>query len=247
MKKIVLYTPIFILMIMHGGHAQKQITYQKLYWIRYYGQYVLSPSWTITLEFEDRRYFKHNRQLYWVLPRINVLYNLGAGWQAAAGFTYYLTTNPADPTKSASLTVPELRPHQEFDFRQQIQKLTIDHRYRLEERWIHHYSGNTLTPGYNFNFRFRYQLQLAYPIINKTRPAGRLTAKLADEIMFNFGHQIVYNAFDQNRIYAGLNYGLSPHIQLELGYLNWFQQRSSGNQYYDRDNIRFTIYHLLNF
>ncbi|PJJ75475.1 uncharacterized protein DUF2490 [Thermoflavifilum aggregans] len=247
MKRSFFYTLIAQIFISSIGYAQKQITHQQLYWIRYYGQYVLSPDWTLTLEVEDRRYFTHNRQLYWVLPRINVLYNLGAGWQAAAGFTYYLTTNPADPEKSSSVTVPELRPHQELDYRQNIRKLTIDHRYRLEERWIHHSSGSELTPGYSFNFRFRYQLQLSYPIINKPQPAGRLTAKLADEIMFNFGHQIVYNSFDQNRIYAGLNYGISPNVQLELGYLNWFQQRSSGNQYYNRDNIRFTLYHRLKF
>lgn len=245
MKKIVLLTPILLAILQKHGYTQKQIIHQQLYWIRYYGQYDLTRRWTLTLEIEDRRFFAHSRQLYWVLPRVNALYQLGAGWQAAAGFTYYLTTNPADPEKSSTVTVPELRPHQELDYQQNISKLIIAHRYRLEERWIHNSSANALTPGYKFNFRFRYQLQLSYPIIYKPQPTGRLTAKLADEIMFNFGHQIIYNAFDQNRVYAGLNYGISPSIQFELGYLYWFQQRSSGNQYYSRNNVRFTIYHRI--
>ncbi|MCL6524895.1 MAG: DUF2490 domain-containing protein [Thermoflavifilum sp.] len=237
----------FLIVFSIPSKAQKQITHQQLYWIKYDGQYTLSPSWKISLEVDDRRFFLHNRQLYWLLPRVSASYTLGDGWRAAIGFTYYLTTNPADPTKSAQVTVPELRPHEELNYRQKIGQLILDHRYRLEERWIHKSSATQLIPGYQFNFRFRYQLQLAYSIISKTDEHGNLTAKLADEIMFNFGHSIVYNSFDQNRIYLGINYSISTHVQLELDYLNWFQQRSTGLQYYDRDFIRFTLFHRMDF
>ncbi len=117
----------------------------------------------------------------------------------------------------------------------------------MEERFIHNSNTKDLTSGYRFNFRGRYQLQLSYVLIDRPDAAGTLSAKVSDEIMFNFGHNIVYNSFDQNRIYAGLNYGISKSIQVELGYLNWFQERSSGNQYYDRDIVRITIYHKISF
>jgi Protein of unknown function (DUF2490) len=227
--------------------AQKQITHQQMYWIRYYGEYILSPKWTSTIEVEDRRFLPTNRQLYWVLPRVNFLYKLGSGWETAAGFMYYLTSNPADPDKPVQVTVPELRPHEEIDYQQKINKLTISHRYRLEERFIHNSSNTSLTPGYTFNFRFRYQLQLAYAIIKKASGAGSMNVRVYDEIMFNFGHSIINNSFDQNRIYAGINYGISKTVQAELGYLNWFQERSSSNQYYDRDIARLTIYHNIDF
>ena len=66
-----------------------------------------------------------------------------------------------------------------------------------------------------------------------------------EEILLNAGKSIVKNTFDQNRIYAALQYGINQKIAIELGYLNSFQQRASGVDYYDRDIIRFSIFHKL--
>lgn len=228
-------------------YAQKQVTHQSMYWIRYYGKYQFSPKWGATLEFEDRRFFHDNRQLNLLLPRVAVTRSLGSGWNAALGFTYFLAANPGDGYKPIAVTAPELRPHEELSYKQKIKDLTISHRYRLEERFVRKSDADHLLSGYNFNFRFRYQLQLQYPLIKKETAAGTLNIKVSDEPMLNFGHSIVRNFFDQNRFYVALNYGISKSIQVELGYINWFQERSSGDQYYDRDIARFTFYHSVNF
>lgn len=227
--------------------AQKQITHQSGYWARYYGKAKLDKKWELDLELEDRRFFKDNRQLNYVLPRLTALYELGEGWTAGVGFTYYLSANPADQNAPVGVTVPELRPHQELDYKQKIGKFGISHRFKFEERFVHKSNATELLDGYTFSGRFRYQLQLSYPLISSGSEAGSLVAKAADEILLNTGHSIVANTFDQNRIYFGLNYGLSKQFQVELGYLNWFQERSSGTQYYDRNIARLTIYHSLNF
>jgi hypothetical protein len=67
-----------------------------------------------------------------------------------------------------------------------------------------------------------------------------------DELMINGGKNVLKNTFDQNRIYAALHYGINKNIALELGYLNSFQQRSSGIDYFNRDIIRFTFFHKIN-
>ncbi len=41
----------------------------------------------------------------------------------------------------------------------------------------------------------------------------------------------VYNTFDQNRIYGAITYQISPNNQIQLGYLNTFQQKNAGDQY----------------
>ena len=66
-----------------------------------------------------------------------------------------------------------------------------------------------------------------------------------EEILLNAGKSIVKNTFDQNRVYAALQYGINPKIAIELGYLNSFQQRSSGIDFYNRDIIRLSIFHKL--
>jgi len=63
--------------------------------------------------------------------------------------------------------------------------------------------------------------------------------------MFNAGKTIIKNTFDQNRIYAALQYGINKNIALELGYLNSFQRRTNGIDYFNRDIIRFSIFHKI--
>ncbi len=227
--------------------AQKQITHQSQYWIRYYGKYQLFPKSEINLEIDDRRFFKNNRQADWVLPRVTVNRKLGAGWSAGVGFTYFNSSNPADPSKPIDVTVPELRPHEELSYRQPIKNLIISHRFRLEERWVHNSSSAELANGYKLSGRFRYQLELQYPLIKKETVAGTLSLKASDEIFLNLGHSIVNNTFDQNRLYVALNYGISCSFQVELGYMDYFQEKSSGMQYYQLNIARLTIYHTINF
>jgi hypothetical protein len=45
--------------------------------------------------------------------------------------------------------------------------------------------------------------------------------------MINGGNKIK-NTFDQNRVYAAVQVGVSPVVALELGYLNSFQEKSKG-------------------
>jgi|GEM_PF-172107 len=225
--------------------GQKQVTHQSQYWGRYFGRYKFSDDWSLNLEFEDRRFFKNNRQSNWFLPRIGVERKLAKGWAVGAGFTYYLASSPQDPEQETVVTAPELRPHQYLTSTQSLGDLGIQHRFQFEERWIHNSTSTQLTDGYHYQGRFRYRLQLKYPLIKEKTAAGTLTAVAFDEILLNVGHNIVANTFDQNRIYAGLNYGISNSFQVELGYLNWFQERSSGQQYYQRDIARLTIYHNL--
>ncbi|UAY56992.1 DUF2490 domain-containing protein [Arachidicoccus terrestris] len=244
------YKPLFWIALGMTGFAspalsQKQVTRQSLYWIRYYGKYKLSDNWGLNLEIEDRHFFKNNRQSNWFLPRVAVERKLGKGWAAGAGFSYYLASNPADPAMETAVTVPELRPHQYLSASQSLGNLAVSHRFQFEERWIHNSTSTKLTAGYHFQGRARYRFQLKYPLIKQNTAAGTLNAIAFDEILLNLGHNIVANTFDQNRIYFGLNYGISKAFQVELGYLDWFQERSSGNQYYHRDIARLTIYHDL--
>lgn len=221
--------------------AQKKVAHQSMLWLRYAGKYQVSSEWTLGLELEDRRFAFPDRQQYWILPKISASRKLGSGWSASLGFIYYLNSSPSNPKESVAIAVPELRPFQEADYKQTIRKLKISHRFLLEERFKRKNDGEHLRSGYGFYFRTRYRLQLQYPL---TR-SDKLKLKVYDEILLNFGHSIVYNTFDQNRIYAGLNYALSGQTQIEAGYLNWFQQKSKGDQYLARDILRLTFYHTL--
>ena len=50
--------------------------------------------------------------------------------------------------------------------------------------------------------------------------------------MVNQGKHIVINQLDQNRIYLGIERGFYKGLSVELGYLHWYQQRPSANQFF---------------
>lgn len=120
----------------------------------------------------------------------------------------------------------------------------MNNRFQVEERFFHNANDEGLQPGTTFNWRFRYRLQGEYNFWKKENQY--LKAIVHDEIMINAGKNIVNNTFDQNRIYAALQYGVNKNIALELGYLKSFQQRASGVDYFNRDIIRFAFFHKIN-
>ena len=143
------------------------------------------------------------------------------------------------------MVVPEIRPFQEFNFTAAISKrLSLGQRLRIDERFIHKNNGKALLDGYDFNFRVRFRLQ-ANMIVSKAISMNQTTLKIANELMVNAGSSIALNPFDQNRIYLGIEQNLGKKASVELGYLHWYQQRSSGYQFFKRDIIRLTLYHRI--
>jgi hypothetical protein len=226
-----------------GLTAQKTVTNQSLYWLRYYNQLTLNSKLVWHNEIEDRRFLENNRQHHLIMHS-RLHYKFFPNADAALGFTYSLQS-PQDQHATIDLVVPEKRIVQEVNLSNPLTKrLIIQQRLRIDERFIHKNNGKELLDGYDFNFRFRYRLQAAYRI-NKLEATNATIIKLSDELMVNAGKNIVYNHFDQNRIYVGIEQGINKTISAELGYLHWYQQRASGNQFFDRDIIRFTLNHKI--
>lgn len=219
----------------------KQVTQQQLIWYAYNNTLELSPKWSLVSEIHERRFMNPDAQHQFV-TRSHLHYALGKNWSASAGFTYFLQS-PQDPNAINKLAVPELRPHIQFDYKQPLDKLIIVHRYRIEKRFFRNTEDGALAEGYSANYRFRYRLGLEYQLATiKKLP---LKVKASNEIHINAGERIINNRFDQNRIYAGLNYAVHKNVAVEAGYLNWYQQRASGSQYFSRDIISFSVHHKI--
>ncbi len=222
--------------------AAKRITHQQLVWFAYFNRVDLGPNWYLVSELQERRFAFPDRQHQFV-TRAHLHRVLAEGWDVSAGFTYFLQS-PQDPRSPSSLVVPELRPHVQVDGRSKLHpRWELLHRYRLEKRFFRNVEGGELSPGYDGWFRTRYRIGVQFKLWNKDERS--LKAVISDEIHFNFGSRVLMNSFDQNRYYAGVVYGFTKEINLGLGYLNWFQQRSTGVDYYDRDIMRFIVEHRM--
>ena len=224
--------------------GQKNVENQQLLWYGYYNKLQINQNWVLNSEVQERHFYQPLVQ-HQLVFRTNLDRRILDDINVSLGFVVFLQS-PNDPESESTLMVPELRTDFGFNAKKKYKYFNVNQRFKVEARFFHQTENNELVGGYQFsNFRMRYQLGLDIPLINK-QDAEKLILKIKDEVMFNFGKNIVKNVFDQNRIYIGLNYPMNKNLAFEAGYLNWFQQRPSGTDFYNRDIIRFSVFHTIN-
>ncbi len=233
---VILFFPEVLL-----AQSGRNVTFQRLQWVRYVNQLTLNKAWSVQTEI-DQRVFLPSLKAHHLVMRSQLRYALSPGIETGLGFTYALQYPQIESSRS-KLVVPELRAQHDITLKHAIGVVKLNHRYMLEERFIRKSAGEELLDGYNFNFRFRYRLMADVPVWKSERRELRVI--VFDEAMLNFGKIIERNVFDQNRVYAGVQFGVSPHLAFEIGYLKWFQQRTSGIDFYNRDITRLSIYHKI--
>ena len=224
--------------------GQKNVENQQLLWYGYYNKLQINKNWVLNSEVQERHFYQPLVQ-HQLVFRTNLDRRVLDDINVSLGFVVFLQS-PNDPESESTLMVPELRTDFGFNAKKKYKYFNVNQRCKVEARFFHQTENNELVGGYQFsNFRMRYQLGLDIPLIKK-QDAEKLILKIKDEVMFNFGKNIVKNVFDQNRIYISLNYPMNKNLAFEAGYLNWFQQRPSGTDFYNRDIIRFSVFHTIN-
>ncbi len=215
--------------------AQKQITHQQQIWYRYNLKISIGELWQIRQEFEDRNFINPSRQFQF-LSRTAVQRNLGKGWNTAIGLAYFEQANPTDPTVKDFTIQRELRPFIEFAYvtkpgEKWILRQRLWTEFRFFQQDDHSYKYN--------NIRVRYRFEGQYIL------SSLLSLFAYDEIFINLGSNIVNNTFDQNRYALGIQITPVKNITFEVSYINWFQQRPSGFEYYQRNIIRLALNHTI--
>lgn len=143
----------------------------------------------------------------------------------------------ASPTEAERPGVREWRVAVRLDQEQRFRRLSYTNHYSLERRWRDLSQTNTFVP----NWRVRYQARIDVPI-RATWVKHIASLTLFDEVFFQFGQAVHSNpnVFDQNRIYGGFTYGLSPSVRVSLGYTYQIQQRNSGREF-DHAHVLFGV------
>jgi hypothetical protein len=134
---------------------------------------------------------------------------------------------------------PEHRLWQQFIVSHPIAGITLNHRFRLEQRFITKSVIENYTfknEGNIFANRFRYFFRGLIPIGGKLGPGTPFVA-VQNEVFLNFGDKSGVNGeyFDQNRAYLAFGLRLSKEFDLEAGYMN---------QYINGRNEAFTNNHI---
>lgn len=209
MKKL-----IFILVLLIGlpqlGYSQESSLGN---WLIYFGNKKINPKWDWHNEVQYRNYNAISDFEQLVL-RTGIGYNLsGNNNNIHLGYGYIFSQNYIDGTNDKE-DIHENRIYQQFITRQNFSRVSIQHRFRFEQRFI----------GDDFRLRFRYFLSLNIALSNKEMIDNTFYLSAYNEIFLNTQGDV----FDRDRIYAGLGFRLNQTARFELGYMN--QLFSNGNR-----------------
>lgn len=221
----------------------KQTSSETQLWSGYFNQARFSNKWGLWADAHLRTKEDLFSNFSQGIIRLGLTYYINDMTKLTAGYAY-VNHFPSDNHKNISQ--PEHRPWQQLQWHTRYTKLRSMQWIRLEERYrrkILH--DDKLADGYLFNFKLRYNFFLQGPLSKKGIVPGSFSWILNDEVHVNFGKEIVYNYFDQNRFFVGIGYHTNSHDQLQMGYMNLFQQLAAGNKYRSLHVLRVFYFHNL--
>lgn len=201
----------------------------------------VSDHWGLWLDMHLRSKEDFVNDLSTGIIRPGITYFANDRLRFTAGYAY-VNFFPADD--HPGMSQPEHRPWQQGYWQVLGKRSRLVNTVRLEERYRRKIkNADELGEGYHFNFRARYNTLLFLPLSSNAFAPNTLSFSVNDEILVNFGKQVVNNYFDQNRLLVGFAYHVTAMDYLHFGYMNLFQQLAAGNQYRMFHVARVYFYH----
>jgi hypothetical protein len=184
-------------------------------WLMYFGNQKINNKWNWHNEVQYRNYNLVG-DLQQLLLRTGVGYNLTENNNnILLGYGYIHSQNYTNSTSKTQSN--EHRLFQQFITRQNFKRVFMQHRYRIEERFLQA----------NFQVRFRYFMGLNVPINKPTMQPKAIYASMYNEIFLNAQSAI----FDRNRLYGALGFVYNKNTKIEVGFMAQSLENKSRNQF----------------
>ncbi|WP_285010247.1 DUF2490 domain-containing protein [Pedobacter faecalis] len=151
-----------------------------------------------------------------ILIRPGLTYFINPKADVTLGYLYTPTFTKI--AGAPDLTLTEHRIWEQFIYKHKISKISVSHRFRLEQRFIERNGQDDL-----FSQRGRYFVRFMLPLQEGAQSftKGPFVA-LQNEVFLNLQNKNELNGhvYDQNRAYIAGGYRISPKLDIEAGYMN---------------------------
>ncbi|AKK74652.1 hypothetical protein OK18_20365 [Chryseobacterium gallinarum] len=182
-------------------------------WYMYFGNNKISKKLNWHNEIQYRN-FDAIGDLEQLLIRTGIGYDLTENNNnVLLGYGFILSQPYVNGEKKENI---EHRIFQQYITKQKFGRFNLQHRYRLEERFLED----------DFRMRFRYMLGLNIPITQKEMLPKTFYASVYNEIFLHFDSPV----FDRNRVYGALGYVINKNMRIEAGYMNQLQENRNRGQ-----------------
>jgi hypothetical protein len=213
LKKYYFITTIFLLLCTIALHAQKSNTGN---WFIYFGNQKINKKWNWHNEVQYRN-FNFMGDLSQLLVRTGIGYNLTENNNNILLGYGFINSQKYLSNSNEKVGTNEHRVFQQFITRQNFNKVFLQHRYRIEERFL---------PN-DFQMRFRYFLGINIPINKPRLEKNAYYFSAYNEIFINAQQ----NIFDRNRLYGAIGYIFNKNIKMEAGYMAQTLESTNRNQF----------------
>jgi hypothetical protein len=172
-----------------------------------FNQTRLHDKWSLHAEAQYRSY-EIAPNIEQLLLRTGVNYHINNSAFATVGYAN-ISNYAFDKDQLDGVQVSENRLWQQFLMRNSIGRFFFEHRYRLEQRWLH---SNNNTRYLN---RVRYLVRMNVPLNKKQIEKKTFFLTFYDEAFLH----LTSTPFDRNRLYGALGYQVTPNCNIQVGYL----------------------------
>jgi hypothetical protein len=212
-SKVRLCCFLLLLLVTANSHAQKTDMGN---WFIYFGNQKINKrlNWHNEVQYRN---FNFAGDLEQLLIRTGLGYDLSENNNNILLGYGYIHSEPYIAGTEDKLKTDEHRIFQQFITKQQFGRVNIQHRYRVEERFLKD----------DFKMRLRYSLSLNIPINKKVMEKNTIYASAYNEIFINTKQ----NQFDRDRIYGGIGYCFSKNIKMEAGVMSQMLPSNSRAQF----------------
>lgn len=184
-------------------------------WFMYFGNQKINQKWNWHNEVQYRNY-NFVGDLQQLLLRTGIGYTLTENNNNILLGYGFINSQRYLPNSDQKAGTNEHRIYQQFITRQNFGRVFIQHRYRIEERFL---------PD-DFQMRFRYFLSFNVPINSKVMVKNTVYGSVYNEIFINGQNEI----FDRNRFYGAIGYVISKDMRVEAGFMAQTLQKTNRNQ-----------------
>ena len=210
LKKSCFSLLIFFLLLTINISAQKSNVGN---WFVYLGNQKINNQWNWHNELQYRN-FNFLGDLNQLLLRTGIGYNLTENNNNILLGYGFINSQKYISDSNEKVGTNEHRIYQQFITKQSFDKVFLQHRYRIEERFL---------PN-DFQMRFRYFIGINIPINKPKIEKNAFYLSGYNEIFINAQQHI----FDRNRLYGAIGYVINKNIRMEGGYMA--QTVSTGNR-----------------
>jgi len=218
-----------------SAQSEKEVDHHAQVWVSLNSTSRFSDRWGAVADVHVRRddflaepsfYFVRFGAHFWASERLTLTLGYAHTWLPPSREAWETWSN-------------ENRVYQQLQYAGSVGRLAVLQRVRNEQRWKETIVDDAPTGDSTFSDRVRYLLSLSLPVAQSPKA---LALVLSDEILLQFGHSVVLNTFDQNRLFGGVKVALSKTWSFDLGYMQVFQQKPTGYQYDLNHTLRWFFY-----